>query len=169
MWLQLCPFLITQILKNTVLIRNRYIYTCIVAVQSPSCVLLFAAPWATACLASLSLTVSWSLPKFMSIESVMISNHLILCHTLLLLPSTFPSIRVFSNELALCITWRECWSFSLSPSNEYSGTISFKIDWFDLQGTLKSLLQHHILKASIYSLYYSLGRSIAFGRVNVFN
>ena len=166
MWLQLCPFLITQILKNTVLIRNRYIYTCIVAVvQSPSYVLLFATPWATACLASLSLTVSWSLPKFMSIESVMISSHLILCHSLLLLPSTFPSIRIFSNELALCITWRECWSFSLSPSNEYSGMISFKIDWFDLQGTLKSLLQHHISKASIYSL----GRSIALGRVNVFN
>ena len=92
--------------------------------------------------------------KFMSIESVMPSNHLILCHPLLLLPSIFPSIRVFSNELALCIRWPKYWSFSfsISPSNEYSGLIFFRIDWFDflaVQGTLRSLLQHHSSKASI--------------------
>jgi len=100
------------------------------------------------------LTVSWSLPKFMSIASVMPSNHLILCLRLLLLPSIFPSIRVLFNELDLRIRWLEYWSFSFSihPSNEYSGLISFKIDWFDrpaVQGTLKSLLQHHSSKASI--------------------
>ena len=91
--------------------------------------------------------------KFMSIESMMLANHLILCRPLFLLPSVFPSIRVFSNELALCIRWPKYWSFSfsISPSNEYSGLISFRIDWFDLavQGTLKSFLQHHNLKASI--------------------
>ena len=90
--------------------------------------------------------------KFRSIESVMLSNHVVLCHSLLLLLSIFPSIRVFSNESALCIRWPKDWSFSISPSNEYSGLISFRIDWFDLlavQGTLKSLLQHHSLKASI--------------------
>ena len=97
---------------------------------------------------------SRSLPKLMSIESVMPSNHLILCRPLLLLPSIFPSIRVFSNELALCIRWPNYWSFSfrISPSNKYSGMISFRIEWLDLlavQGTLKSLLQHHSLKASI--------------------
>ena len=97
-----------------------------------------------------SLTISWSLPKFMSIELVMTSNHLILCHPLLL-PSIFPSIRVFSNESAVFIRWPKYWSFSISPSNEYSGLISFRIDWFDLlavQGTLKSLLQHHSSNAS---------------------
>ena len=98
--------------------------------------------------------VSQSLLKFMSIESVMLSNHLILCRLLLLLPSIFPSIRVFSNELALCIRWSKYWRFifSIGPSNEYSGLISFRVDWFDLfavQGTLKSLLQYHNLKASI--------------------
>ena len=102
-------------------------------------------PWTTACQASLSFTNSQSLLKLMSTESVMISNHLIFCHPLLLLPSIFPSIRIFSNELALCIRWPKYWSFSfiISPSNEYSGLISFKIDWFDhlaVQGTLKSLL-----------------------------
>ena len=107
-----------------------------------------------ACQASLSITISWRLLKLMSIESVMPSNHLILCHPLLLLPSTFPSIKVFSNESALCIRWPEYWSFSfsMSPSNEYSGLISFRIDWFDLlvvQGTLKSLIQNHNSKASI--------------------
>ena len=106
------------------------------------------------CQASLSFTISRSLLKLMSIESVMPSNHLILCHPLPLLPSIFPSIRVFSNELALCIRWPKYWgfSFSISLPNEYSGLISFRIDWFDLfavQGTLKSLLQHHSLKASI--------------------
>ena len=105
-------------------------------------------------LASLSITNSWSPPKPMSIESVMPSNHLILCHPLLLLPSVFPSIMVFSNESVLRIRWLKYWSFSfsISPSNEYSGLISFRIDWVDLlavQGTLKSLLQHHSSKASI--------------------
>ena len=104
--------------------------------------------------ASLSITNSWSSPKPMSIESVMPSNHLILCHPLLLLPSIFPSIRVFSNESALCISWPKYWSFSfnISPSNEYSGLISFRMDWLDLlavQVTLKGLLQHHSSKASI--------------------
>ena len=97
------------------------------------------------------LTVSWSLPKFMSVASTMSSNHLILCHPLLL-PSIFPSIRVFSSESAVCIRWPKCWSFSISPSSEYSGLISLKIDWFSLlavQGTFKSLLQYHNSKASI--------------------
>ena len=111
-------------------------------------------PWTAACQASLSFTNSWSLLKLMSIESVMPSSHLILYHPLLFLPSIFLSIRVFSNESVLCIRWPKYWSFSfsISPSNEYSGLISFRIDWFDLlaiQGTLKSLLQHHNLKASI--------------------
>ena len=110
----------------------------------------FATPQTAAHQASLSITNSWSLCKLMSIESVMPSNHLILCHPLLLLPSIFPSIRVFSNESVL-IRWPKYWSFSISPSSEYSGLISFRIDWFDLavQGTLKSLLQHHSSKASI--------------------
>ena len=114
---------------------------------------LFATPWTVACWASLSITNSWSLLKLMSIESVMPSNHLILCHPLLLLPLIFTSIRVFSNESVLPNRWPNYWSFSfsISPSNEYSGLISFRIDWFDLsvQGTLKSLLQHHSSKASI--------------------
>ena len=111
-------------------------------------------PWTEALQASLSFTICQSLLKLMSIESVMPSNHLIFCHTLLLLPSLFPSIRVFSNELALGITWPKYWSFSfsISPSNEYSRLISFRIDWFDflaVQGALKSLLQHHSSNASI--------------------
>ena len=111
-------------------------------------------PWTAAGQASLSFTISWSLLKLMSIESMMPSNHFILCHPLLFLPSTFPSIRVFSSELALCIRWLKYWSFSfsISPSSEYSGLISFRIDWFDLlavQGTLKSLLQCHSSKESI--------------------
>ena len=123
------------------------------SVQSLSCVRLFVTPWAAACQASLSITNSWSLLKLMSIESVMPSNYLILCHPLLP-PSVFPSIRVFSDESALCIRWPKYWSFSfsISPSNKYSGLISFKIDWLNLlavQGTLKSLLQHHSSKASI--------------------
>ena len=102
----------------------------------------------------LSLTISWRLPKFMSIESVMPSNHLIFCHPLLLLPSIFPSIRVFSNESVPHIRWPKHWSFSFNiiPSNEYSGPIGFRMDWLDLlavQGTLKCLLQHHSSKASI--------------------
>ena len=120
------------------------------SVQSLSCVRLFETPWTAACQASLSITNSQNLLKFMSSKSVMPSNHLILCHPLLLPPSTFLSIRVFSNELVLCIRWPKYWSFSfsISPSNEYSGLISFRRDWLDLlavQGTLKSLLQHHII------------------------
>ena len=123
-------------------------------VQSLSHVQLFATPWTAACQASLSFTVSQSLVKLISIELVMPSNHLILCCPLLLLPSVFPRIRVFSNELAHPFRWPKYWSFSfsISPSNEYSGLISFKIDWFDLlaiQRTLKSLLQHNSSKASI--------------------
>ena len=107
-----------------------------------------------ACQASLSTTNFWSLLKLMSIESVMLSNHLILCCPLLLLPSVFPNIRVFSSESVLRIRWPKYWSFSfsISPSNEYSGLISFRMDWLDLlavQGTLKSLLQHHSSKASM--------------------
>ena len=122
------------------------------SVQSLSHVQLFVTPWTAACQAFLSITNSQSLLKLMSIESVMPSNHLILCHPLLLLPSIFPSIRVFSNESVLHIRWPKYWSFSISISNEYSGLISFRIDWFDLlavQGTLKSLLQHHSSKAPI--------------------
>ena len=110
-----------------------------------------ATPWTVACQASLSFTVSRSLLKLMSIESVMLSSHLILCFPLLL-PSVFPSIRVFYNESALCIRWPKYWSFSISPSNEYSGFIFFRIDWFDLlavQGTLKRLLQKHSSEASV--------------------
>ena len=123
------------------------------SVQSLSCVRLFATPWITARQASLSITNSQSPPKPIFIESVMTSNHLILCHPLLL-PSTFPSIRVFSSESVLCIRWPKYWSFSfsISHSNEYSGLISFRMDWLDLlaaQGTLKSFLQHHSSKASI--------------------
>ena len=119
-----------------------------------SCVGVFMTPWTEACQASLSFTISWSLLKLMPIESVMPSNYLILCHPLLLLPSIFPSIKAFSNELALHFRWPKyrSFSFSISPSNEYSGLISFRIDWFELlavQGTLKSLLQHHSSKASI--------------------
>ena len=120
--------------------------------MSLSRVQLFATPWTVACQASLSIINSQSLLKLMSIKSVMPSNHLILCLPLLFLPSIFLSIRVFSNELLLCIRWPKYWSFSINTSNEYSGLISFRIDWFDLlavQGTLKSLLQHHHSKASI--------------------
>ena len=121
------------------------------SVQSPSHVQLFVSPWPAACRAYLSITNSQSLLKLMSIESVMPSKHLILCHPLLLLPSIFPSIRVSSSESVLCIWWPKYWSFSFStsPSNEYSGLISFRIDWFDLlavQGTLNSLLQHQSFK-----------------------
>ena len=124
------------------------------SVQSFSRVWLFVTPWSAACQASLSITNSWSLLKRMSIGLVMPSKHLILCFPLLLLPSKVPSIRVFSNESALCIRWPEYWSFSfsISPSDESSGLISFRMDWLDLlavQGTHKSLLQHHSSKASI--------------------
>ena len=123
-------------------------------VQLLSHVQLFVTPWTVAYQASLSFTISQSFLKLISIESMMPSNHLILYHPLLFLPSIFPSIRIFSSESALCIRWPKYWSFSfgISPSNEYSGLISFGIHWFDLfavQGTLKSLLQHHNSKASI--------------------
>ena len=124
------------------------------SVQSLSCVQLFVTLWTAAHQASMSITNSQSLLKLMSIKLVMPSNHLILCRPLLLLPSIFPSIRVFSNESALCIRWPKYWSFSfsVSPSNEHSGLISVRTDWFDflaVQGTLKSLLQHRSSKASI--------------------
>ena len=124
------------------------------SVQSLSRVQFFATPWTAACHTSLSITNSQSLLKLMSTELVMPSNHLILCRSLLLLPWIFPSIRVFSNESVLRIRWPKYWgfSFSISPSNEYSGLISFRIDWLDLlvvQGTLKNLLQHHGSNASI--------------------
>ena len=144
------------------------------SVQSLSPVQLFETPWTAKHRASLSITNSWSLLKLMSITSVMASNHLILCHPLLLLPSIFPSITVFSNELALRIRWPKYWifSFSISLSNEHSGLISFRIDWFDLfavQGTLKSLLQHHtsIFRHSAFfvvhlsHLYMTSGKTIA--------
>ena len=139
------------------------------SVQSLSCVWLFAIPRTTVLQASLSITNSRSLLKLISIELVMPSNHLILCRPLLLLPSIFPSIRVFSNESFLRIRWPKywCFSFSISPSNEYSGLISFRVDWLDLlavQGTLKSLLQCHFSKASILwrsHPYMTTGQTIA--------
>ena len=139
--------------KNEVIGVGLNLVCCYCFSVSQLC-LIFVTPWTAASQASLYFTISWSLLKLMSIESVMPSNHLILCRLLLLLPSIFPSIRVFSSELALHIRWLKYWSFSfsISPSNEYSGLISFRIDWFDLlaiQGNLKSLLQHHSSKASI--------------------
>ena len=124
------------------------------SLQSLSRVWLHVTPWTAARQASISITNSWRPPKPMSIKSVMPSNHLILCHPLLLLPSVSPSIRVFSNESVLHIRWPKYWSFSfnISPFNEHPGLISFRMDWLDLlavQGTLKSLLQHHSSKTSI--------------------
>ena len=152
----------------------------VVVVQSLSHVWLFEIPWPAAREASLSFTISQSLLRLMSIESVMLSNHLVLCHPFLLLTSIFPSIRVFSNESALHIRWPKYWSFifSISLSNEYSGLISFRIDWLDLlavQRTLKSLLQHHSSKVSILWCsafftvqlshpYMNTGKSIALTR-----
>ena len=150
----------------------------VVVVQFLSCVQLFATPWTAAHQSSLFITDSQSLLKLMSIESVMPSNHLIFCHPLLLPPSIFPSIRVFSNESVLCIRWPKYWSFSISPSNEYWGLISFRIDWLDLlavQETIKSLLQHHssktsILKCSTFFMvqlshsYITTGKTIALTR-----
>ena len=149
-------------------------------VQSHSHVRLFVTPWTAACQASLSITNSWSSLKLMSIKSVMPSNHLILCHPLLLLPSIFPSIMVFSNESVLHIRWPKYWSFSfsISPSNGHPGLISFRMDWLALlavQGTLKSLLQHHSSKASILQCspffivqlshpYMTTGKTIALTR-----
>ena len=146
-----CWSLAWRILSITLLACERSVP---VPVQLLSCVRLFATPWTAAHQASLSITNSWSSPKPMSIELVMPSNHLIFCCPLFLLPSIFPSTRVFSSESALRIGWPKYWSFSfnISPSNEYSGLISFRMDWLDLlevQGTLESLLQHHSSKASI--------------------
>ena len=131
------------------------------SVQSLSRVQLFATPWTAACQASLSITNSWSLPELMFIESVMPSNHLILCHSLLLLPSIFPNISVFSNESALRIRWPKYWSFSfnISPSNEHSGLTSFKMDWLDLlavQGTLEHLLYTIVQKHQLFGAQLSL-------------
>ena len=150
------------------------------SVQTLSCVRLFATPWTAAHQASLSITNSQSLFKLMFIESVIPSNHLILCRPLLLLPSIFPSIRVFSKESVLHIRWPKYWScsFSISSYNEYSGLIYFRMDWFDIlavQGTLKSLLQHHSSKASIFRCsafftvqlshpYMTTGKTIALNR-----
>ena len=141
---------------------------------------LFETLWTAARQAFLSFTISWRLRKLMSIEPVMPSNHLLLCHPLLLMPSIFLSIRVFSNEFALCIMWPKYWSFhfNTSLSNEYSGLISFRVEWFDLlavQGTLKCLLQHHSWKASVLwcstffmiqisHLYMSIGKTISLNR-----
>ena len=130
----------------------------VVVVQLLSHVCLFVNP-CSAAPPVLPVPISWSLPKFMSIEAVMPSNHLILCHPLLLLPLIFASIRVFSRESALHVRWPKYWSFSIRPSNEYSGLISYRIDWFDLlavQGTLKSLLQHHSSKVSLSGTLLSL-------------
>ena len=150
------------------------------SVQSLSRVRLFATPWIAACQASLSITNSRSSPKLMCIESAMPSSHVILCHPLLLLPPIPPSIRVFSNESTLRMRWPKYWSFSLSigPSNEHPGLVSFRMDWLDLlavQGTLKSLLQHHSSKASILQCssfftvqlshpYMTTGKTIALTR-----
>ena len=161
---------------------EKYICKTFSSVQLLSHVQLFATLWTTACQASLSITNSRSLPKLMSIESVMPSNHLILCRPLLLWPSIFPSIRVFSNESALHIRWPKYWSFSfnISPSSEHAGLISFRMDWLDLltvQRTLKSLLQHHSSKASLLLCsaffivqlshpYMTTGKTIALTRQN---
>ena len=152
----------------------------VVVVQLLSHVQLFAIPWTAACQASLSFTISQSLLKLISIELMVPYNHLILCRSILFLPSIFPSIRVFSNESVLHIRWPKywCFSFSISPSNEYSGLVSFRIHWFDLlavQGTFMSLLQHHSSKASVpqWSVFFMVqpshpymttGKSIALTR-----
>ena len=158
-----------------------FFYICMVLLQLSCSVMSDSAtPWTTARQASLSITNSWSLLKLVSIELVMPSNHLILCRLLLLPTSIFPSIRIFSNESVHRIRWPKYWSFSfsISPSNEYSGLISFRVDWLDLpavQGTLKSLLQHHSLKASILQCsaffivqlshpYMTTGKTIALTR-----
>ena len=144
---------------------------CIIhqSIQSLSSVWLFATPWTAACQASLSITKSQSLLKLMSIESVMPSNHLVLCHPIFLPPSIFPSIRVFSNESVLRIRWPKYWSFSfsISPSSQHPGLMSFKINWFDLlavQGTLKGVLQHHSSKPSVirHSAYFIFQLSLPY-------
>ena len=138
--------------SSIILIQNQ-------SVQLLSRVRLFATPWTAALQVSLSMTNSQSLHKFMSIKSVMSSNHLILCHPLLLWPSIFSSIKVFSSESVLCMRWPKFWGFSISPSNEYSGLISFRMDQLSLlalQGTLKSLLQHQVQKHQFFSAQLSL-------------
>ena len=163
-------------IKLTFKVKARFF----ISVQSLSCFQLFVTPWTAACQTSLSITNSQSLLKLKSIESVMPSKYLILCHPLLPPPSIFHSIRVFSNESALCIRWQKYWSFSfnISPSNEHLGWISFRRDWLDLQsvqGTLKSLLQHYSSKASILQCsdffivqlshpYMTTGKTIALTR-----
>ena len=144
-----------------------YVQNLFSSIQLLSHVQLFVTPWTAAHQASLSITNSQRPPKPMSIESVMPSNHLILCCPLLLLPSIFPSIRVFSNESALRIRWTKYWSFSfnISPTNEHPRLISFRMDWLDLlavQGTLKSLLQHHSSKAWILYLFLKWGKKSRF-------
>ena len=151
MWFKLWSLGLQSMLLKYLFVTLHY---PISSVQSLSHVWLFATPWTAACQHSLSIINSRSLPKRMSIKSVMPSNHLILCCPLLLLPSIFPSITVFSNESALRIRWPKYWSFSfnISPTNEHPGLISFRMDWLDLfvvQGTLKSLLQLHSSKSSI--------------------
>ena len=152
----------------------------VVVVQGLSCVWLLAPPWTAACQASLSFNIFWSCLKIMSINSVMPSNHLVLCHPLLRLPLSFPASGFFSNESDLCTSWPKHWSFSfsISPSNEYSGLISFRMNWFDflaVQGTPKSLLHHHSLKTSVLQcsvyfmvqlshLYMTTGKTIALTR-----
>jgi len=141
-------------MRPSILLKMIGRFDTVSSVQLLSHLRLFATPWTAACQASLSITSSWSLLKLMPIESMMPSNHLILCDPILLPPSILPSIRVFFSESVFRIRWPKCWSFSfsISPSNEYSGLISLRMDWLDLlavQGTLKSLLQHHSSKASI--------------------
>ena len=155
-----CTFIIPP-LHSSHLTSSLILQIVAVVFQSPTHVQLFATSWITACQASLSFTISRSLLKLMSIESVMPSNHLILCRPLFLLPSIFPSIRIFSSEFALHIRWPKYWSFSISPSNEYSRLTSFRIDSFDLltvQGTLKILLQHckfESISSLVLSFLYS--------------
>ena len=157
--------------------ENAYATVVVAVILSLTHIQLITTTWTTACQASQSITISWSLLKLMSIELVIPSNHALLCHPLLLLPSIFLSIRVFSNESALCIKWPTYWSFSfsISPSSEYSGLISFQIDWFDLLavwGTVKSILHHHSSKAwilqcsaffmvQLYHPYMTTGKAIA--------
>ena len=177
LWTVLCPprIHVLKALMPSVTVFGDRVFKKVVAVQLLSHVCLSATPWTAARQAFRSSTVSQSLPRFMSIESVMLSHCLILCRPLLLLPSIFPSIMVFTSEVALCINWPKYWSFSISPSNEYSGLISLRIDRFDLlavQGAIKSLLQHHSSKASILQClafflvqllhpYMTTGKSIA--------
>ena len=151
-WMNLIGIKLSE--KNQKKFLYDFIYMMFSSVQSLIHVWFFVTPWTTASQASLSITSSRSLLKLMSIELVMPSNYLTLYHPLLLPPSIFPSITVFSSELILPIRWPKYWSFSfsISPSNEYSGLISFRMDWFDLlavQGTLKSILQHHSSKATV--------------------